>query len=262
MRFSFGRNWLNYSRSLDADRFARATASVSGLLGPVPLRGRSFVDVGCGSGLFALAATRLGAARVVALDRDVDCLRATAANAERLLSSAERSRLDVRAADILDPASLPHEQFDIVYAWGSLHHTGAMWQAVETTATLCAEAGILVLALYNRTPFTPLWHAVKRAYNLAPAPLQVVMVGGLVLPRAAGRLLRGRAPLKVERGMDVWHDAVDWLGGLPYEAARPEDVHRRLERLGFRPVREELTRRHGCNQFVYAGNGVARHPPA
>lgn len=256
MRFSFGTNWLNYSRSLDADRFARATRSVSALLDPLPVAGRSFVDVGCGSGLFALAAIRLGARRVVALDRDPDCLRATAENAVRLLSPEERARLEVREGDVLVPASLPPERFDVVYAWGSLHHTGAMWEAVETTASLCADDGVLVLALYNRTPFTGAWHAVKRAYNASPRPLQAAMVSALVLPRAAARLLRGRPPLRVERGMDVWYDAVDWLGGLPYEAATPVEVHARLAQLGFRCVREELTRRHGCNQFVYGRNGT------
>jgi SAM-dependent methyltransferase len=251
MAFTFGENWLAYSRTLDAPRLESATRSVAELLGAPDLRGRTVVDVGAGSGLFSLAALKLGAERVVALDRDRNCLKAIEQNAGRYLSAAERARLNVLEADVLDAGRLPHERFDVVYAWGSLHHTGAMWRAVGNVAALCGPQGTFALALYNRTWFTPQWHAIKRAYHAAPAPVRVGMVAALAAPRYALRLVRGRHPSRVERGMSVWYDSIDWLGGLPYEAATCDEVAERLAGLGFSAVRVRATRRHGCNEFVF-----------
>ena len=38
-------------------------------------------------------------------------------------------------------------QFDVVYSWGVLHHTGAMWQALENVARLVVGGG---LSLWQR----------------------------------------------------------------------------------------------------------------
>lgn len=251
MAFTFGENWLAYSRMLDADRLASATASVSELLGVRSLDGLTVIDIGAGSGLFSLAALRLGASRVLAIDRDSNCLRAIQHNADRFLDPDRRARLAVAEADVLDPRTLPAGPFDVVYAWGSLHHTGALWQAVSHTAALCAPAGLFALAIYNRTRFGGQWLAIKRAYHAAPPPVRVGMVAALSAPRYAARLLRGRHPFRVERGMSVWFDSIDWLGGLPYEAATPLEVTGFVEGLGFSTERMKTTKRHGCNEFVF-----------
>lgn len=251
MAFTFGENWLAYSRTLDAARLDSATASVADLLGVPHLSGRTVVDVGAGSGLFSLAALRLGAASVVAIDRDANCLAAIRHNAARFLAPDERARLDVRAGDVLRRDSLPPGPFDVVYAWGSLHHTGDLWTAVGHVAPLCAPGGQCVLAIYNRTWFSPQWLAIKRTYHAVPAPARLAMVAALSLPRYVVRVLRGRHPFRVERGMSVWYDSIDWLGGLPYEAATVDEVTARLGALGYVPERVRPTRRHGCNEFVF-----------
>lgn len=251
MAFTFGENWLAYSRTLDPARLESATASVAGLLGVADLSARTVVDVGAGSGLFSLAALRLGAARVVALDRDPNCLNAVRQNASRFLSADERTRLDVLAADVLQAGSLPAGTFDVVYAWGSLHHTGALWTAVSHVAPLCAPGGRFVLAIYNRTWFTRQWLAIKQTYHAMPGPVRVAMVVALSAPRCVARALRGRHPFRVERGMSVWYDSIDWLGGLPYEAATVDEVTAALARMGFVAERVRPTRRHGCNEFVF-----------
>lgn len=251
MAFTFGENWLAYSRTLDAARVDSATASVADLLGVADLTARTVVDVGAGSGLFSLAALRLGAQRVLALDLDPNCLEAVRQNAARFLTPGQRARLDVQPADVLRAGSLPTGQFDVVYAWGSLHHTGALWTAIRHVAPLCAPGGQLALAIYNKTWFSRHWLTIKQTYRAVPAPVRVMMVAGLSAPRYLARLLRGRHPSRVDRGMSVWYDSTDWLGGLPYEAATVDDVTARLHSMGYTVERVLPTRRHGCNQFVF-----------
>ncbi|MEM6779751.1 MAG: SAM-dependent methyltransferase, partial [Planctomycetota bacterium] len=77
---------------------------------------------------------------------------------------------------------------------------------------------------------------------------------------ALARLASGRNPLpfqdwklkKRDRGMSAWHDWVDWVGGLPFEVAKPESVILPLVQDGFRL--ENLTTvgsGWGCNEFVF-----------
>jgi 2-polyprenyl-6-hydroxyphenyl methylase/3-demethylubiquinone-9 3-methyltransferase len=214
------------------------------------LDGLSFLDVGAGSGLFSIAALNLGAARVVALDRDENCLRAIRENVRRLLPEDAASRLEVRQGDVLTAATLPAEQFDVVYAWGSLHHTGAMWDAVANASTRTHEDGLFALAIYNHTWSSPAWHAVKRLYNVSPSVIRTGIVAIFSGMRALVRFVRGKSPFRSDRGMSVWFDAVDWLGGLPYEYATSARVEAFLAERGFRIVHRVLTTRSGCNELV------------
>lgn len=68
--------------------------------------GESVLDYGCGSGVLAIAAAKLGAGRVAATDIDSAALDAARSNA---LSNAV-------AIDVRNPADLEHERFDVVVA--------------------------------------------------------------------------------------------------------------------------------------------------
>lgn len=251
MGFTFGQNWLQFSEILDEARVKEAEASLVRLLGQDALRGRSFLDIGAGSGLFSIAAARLGASVVLAVDRDEQCLAAARHNVGRFLTAQQASTVDIRQGDILSGDGVSGSGADIVYAWGSLHHTGAMWRAIENAARCCRAEGQLVLAIYNRTKLSPFWLAAKRVYSAAPWPIETVMAAALCAPRMLVRLLRGVHPLRTDRGMSVWFDAVDWLGGLPYECATAEELRTFVERLGFVLVGSTLTRRSGCNEFTF-----------
>ena len=75
-RFEFGRNWLSFLGSLTEERIAQAEDSLRDMLGSDAVKGKSFLDVGSGSGLFSLAAMRLGASKVHSFDYDeqsVEC---------------------------------------------------------------------------------------------------------------------------------------------------------------------------------------------
>jgi 2-polyprenyl-6-hydroxyphenyl methylase/3-demethylubiquinone-9 3-methyltransferase len=143
---------------------ASAEESVRSLLQRRRLDGLTFLDVGAGSGLFSIAALRLGAARVVAVDRDANCLKAIRQNADALMPPEIAGRLEVREGDVLDAATLPSEQFDVVYAWGSLHHTGAMWKAVGNAAACVRDGGVFAVAIYNHTWTSPLCGSARSRF--------------------------------------------------------------------------------------------------
>ncbi len=56
-------------------------------------------------------------------------------------------------------------QFDIVYAWGSLHHTGEMWRAIENATLPVAQKGVLWIAIYNdQGRISRYWKRMKQLY--------------------------------------------------------------------------------------------------
>src|SRR5262249_22587680 len=68
--FSFGKNWQNFMESISQDRIDLAKRSLTEYLGVPDLASRTFLDIGCGSGLFSYAAHSLSASRVVSFDAD------------------------------------------------------------------------------------------------------------------------------------------------------------------------------------------------
>src|SRR5947207_1771980 len=75
----------------------------------IDLRGRSVIDVGTGSGVLAIAARRLGAAAVLAIDDDPDAIAAAEGN----VALNGESRIALEATDL---RSSPIGQFDVVVA--------------------------------------------------------------------------------------------------------------------------------------------------
>lgn len=252
--FDFGENWQAYSRDvLDAGRLEAAARSMADLLGQDRIRGASVCDVGSGSGLFSIAAATLGAARVQGFDINERAVNVAGANLARLAPEMA-DRVTFTQGSALDPAfTTALGTFDIVYAWGSLHHTGSMWPAIRNAAHLVRPDGTLVLALYNRHWTSPIWTRIKILYNVSPRPLKSLMnvaFGALIY--LAVLVTTRSSPLRKERGMDFHYDVIDWLGGYPYEYAGIEEVRAGVEQLGFRLEKAVSPRvPTGCNEFVF-----------
>jgi SAM-dependent methyltransferase len=257
-RFAFGKNWRKFVEDVDERRIGDAERSLVSMLELENLRGCSFLDIGCGSGLFSLAAARLGASPVRSLDYDPESVAATMELKRRFLPDADWT---VERGDATDSAYLDElSRFDVVYAWGVLHHTGAMWQALDNTCRRVAEGGRLFVGIYNdQGRKSRVWRRIKRLYNDLPGPARVPYAVGVMLPfelRAlVGSIMRGRVGSYMaawahgrERGRSRWHDWLDWVGGYPYEVARPEEVFDFCRERGFELVR--LRTRPLMNQFV------------
>ncbi len=250
--FDFGKNWQAFSADhVDERRIAVATRSLQDLLGREDLGGASVLDVGCGSGIFAIAAHRIGADHVLGVDINPRSINASEQNLARLTPDAP---VTFRLASALDRTAMDGlGMFDLVYAWGSLHHTGAMYTAITNTARLVTPGGTLVLAIYNRHITSPVWRSIKWFYNRVPWPVQrlmaIIFAGIIYLAKLA---VTRRNPLEKERGMDFWYDVIDWVGGYPYEYATPTEIERFVARLGFtlrRLVPAQVPT--GCNEFVF-----------
>jgi 2-polyprenyl-3-methyl-5-hydroxy-6-metoxy-1,4-benzoquinol methylase len=260
-RFAFGDNWASFLRVLDEERIRAAENSLRGMLAAERLEGKRFLDAGSGSGLFSLAARKLGAA-VVSFDFDPQSVACTAELKHRYFPDDPNWRIE--QGSVLDPDFLSGlGSFDIVYSWGVLHHTGAMWDAMEKIVSLVASTGQVFIAIYNdQGRASRIWKRVKKAYVAAPGGLK-----WLVLAPALARLwgptivrdaLKGR-PLRTwraydnrGRGMDPWRDVVDWVGGYPFEVARPEEIFAFFRSRGFELRRlKTCAGGHGCNEFAF-----------
>jgi len=249
--FDFGSNWQAFSgQRVDSQRLNLATRSLQSLLQRDTLRGLSFLDVGCGSGLFSIAAHQLGASRVVGIDINPRCIVVSQQNRDRL---APKARIVFQEASALAPASLrPLGLFNVVYAWGSLHHTGAMWDAIRNVANQVSPGGTLVLAIYNKHITSPIWKRIKWSYNQLPSfgqRLMTILFAGIIC--LAKFLVTRQNPLKKERGMDFWYDVIDWIGGYPYEYATALEINTFMKEKGFtlrRFVPAQVPT--GCNEFV------------
>jgi 2-polyprenyl-3-methyl-5-hydroxy-6-metoxy-1,4-benzoquinol methylase len=260
-RFEFGKNWAWFLETLNEDKIADAVASLRDMLGTNSLANKTFLDIGSGSGLFSLAARKLGA-RVHSFDYDPNSVGCTQELRRRYFP--DDGQWVVESGSALDAdyiASLG--KFDVVYSWGVLHHTGDMWTALANAATPVKADGKLFIAIYNDQGTASIrWTKTKRLYNRLPKGLRFLVVWPSFWVLNWRNLVKDTLRLqpmksirnygKGLRGMSFWQDVIDWVGGYPFEVATPEQIFDFYRERGF-----ELTRLRtcggslGCNEFVF-----------
>lgn len=266
--YDFGENWRSFiDRYLDDERVEHAVASLQEFLRTDSLAGRTFLDIGCGSGLFSLAAHRLGASGVFSIDVDrgsVDCCR------ELWRREGEPATWTVTTGSIIDgPFVEGLGQFDVVYSWGVLHHTGDLWQAVKNAALAVKPHGLLYIAIYNKADGiglysdgrfgpSPFWKVEKRLYVGLPRWAQRCIDGVAAAGLVASYIVTLKNPVrqirghKALRGMSWMVDIRDWLGGYPYEYASVAEVFAFLKHeLGYSLENLISTNSLRCNEYLF-----------
>jgi SAM-dependent methyltransferase len=260
-RFEFGQNWRRFLTSLNQQKIQNATDSLARMMGTNNLHGLSLLDIGCGSGLSSLVARRLGA-RVHSFDYDPESVACTLELRNRFYPQ-DSGNWVVEQGSALDESYLRSlGSFDVVYSWGVLHHTGAMWKALENAAIPLAAEGTLFIAIYNdQGVHSRRWRAVKRLYNRMPRGLRFLVVIPVAVQQWWRPTFKDFLRLRPfstwrsyssSRGMSPWRDIIDWVGGYPFEVARPEEIFdfyrkRNCELIKLKTCGGSL----GCNEFVF-----------
>ena len=262
--FAFGENWSDYAKSVSDVHIEFAILELQRLFACDTFANLSWCDVGSGSGIHAVAAAMLGA-KVVALDVDEASCQTTREMVKRFNVG---DRVEVRHGSILDDLN-GTGRFDVVYSWGVLHHTGAMWSAVEAALDLVSSqtGSRFAVALYRRTHLCGLWQREKRFYTQCSPGVQRLIRRIYTHLYATGLAFSGKSIQQKrenyvrQRGMSLDHDAHDWLGGYPYESCLPVEIKTFVVERGFALSHEILIADEGvkplglfgsgCDQFVF-----------
>lgn len=254
--FNFGENWRKFSEdSLDGCKLEIAVDSLQQLIGQEKIKGSTFLDIGCGSGIFAIAASMLGAKKVIGIDISKESVATSINNKKRF---APQNNINFFHKSIFDDDISHLGKFDIVYSWGVLHHTGDMYKAIDIASQFVAPGSLFTIAVYNRHWSSRAWKIIKWFYNVTPKVIQRLMVWCFYFIIVLAKLIvtRKNPFKKKKRGMSFYHDVIDWVGGYPYEYASKDEIINYLEKKGFKcskfvkPVVPT-----GCNEFVFLENG-------
>lgn len=267
MFFHFGENWTKYiNHYLDDELLAQAVKSTKDFCGESVFKNKTFVDIGCGSGLFSLVAYKLGAKSILSIDIDENSV-ACCNKLKESVGSPENWQV-INASVLDDDFINGLGKFDLVYSWGVLHHTGQMWKAIENACKLVADSGYLCIAIYNKSDGLNVypdfrfgnsyfWLWEKKLYVSLPKILQKFVDFVAMMILITFYLITFTNPFKKIRdhksfrGMSWKTDIIDWLGGYPYEFATVEEIFKFVKPKGF--SLENLNSNNGLmnNEFLF-----------
>ena len=257
-RFEFGKNWSNFLNNLSDEQIENAKKELIEWVGD--LNGKTFLDAGSGSGLHSLGARMLGA-KVYSFDYDEESVNCTKYLKEKYFLNDDNWKIE--KGDVLDINYLKKlGKFDVVYSWGVLHHTGNMKQALENIIIPVRESGLLFIAIYNTQVYwTSYWKFVKKTYNRNIlwkyfwTSFYIVfetLKGGIKDILLFKNPLKRYKEYKKNRGMSIYYDLIDWIGGYPFETAKPEEIFEFYKEKGFELEKLYTANGgHGCNQFLF-----------
>jgi len=262
-RFEFGKNWHDFiQKNFDKEKVEISRRHILDFMGRTDLNGLSVLDIGCGSGLHSIAMLQAGAASVHGFDYDPNSVKATQFVQAQ---TGKSSNWTVEQGSVLDDDYIVHlPQYDLVYSWGVLHHTGDVWHAIRNAASRVKPGGKFYIALYAADvqidPTPEFWLDVKRKYVNSGWMKRRMMDWWYVWRfqmnkdiRNFPAFLKRMREYKKNRGMDIFTDIRDWLGGWPMEFVYDKDAIDFVEKLGFKL--EQITTGEANSEFLFARDG-------
>ena len=262
-RFEFGKNWLDYIQQNYGEEVVQTSMNhILSFMGVENLNGNTFLDIGCGSGLHSVAALQAGAQSVHSFDYDPNSVAAT----QFVKQQAAMDRdWKIEQGSVLDSEymmKLP--KFDIVYSWGVLHHTGAVWEALKNASETVKDGGRFYIALYAADvqidPTPEFWLDIKRRYVSANWFVRRYFDAWYIWRFMMNKNLKNLPVVfarmrshKKNRGMSMMTDIRDWLGGWPMEFVYDDEVIKYCERLGFEL--KNIKTGEACSEYLFSKIG-------
>lgn len=252
--FSFGKNWQNLLKTVNEDDFKRSLSDLDRWFkGRIDLKSKNIIDIGSGSGMHSLMLNTYEPQKLFSFDYDVNSVNATKSLWEK---AGKPANWIVEHGSILDKKYINKlGVFDLVYSWGVLHHTGSMWEAISNAIELVKPKGHFLISIYQGVDTYEKDLAIKRKYNAANSlGKRWIEWSEYIFPLMKKRIKWRENPFtwntKYGRGMNVYHDIVDWLGGLPYEVASEDQMKDFFARKGFILIENDMSEACGTYLFV------------
>ena len=256
-KFTFGLNWLDYvTNRVDEKIIENAGESIDEWLNENNmLEGKDVIDIGCGSGLSSLCFIRRKVKSLTSVDIDNNCIVATN-KLFNIYSDGIPENMNLVNGSILDDELCENlGTFDIVYSWGVLHHTGNMWKAIENTIKLVKPNGYLCIALYSNVKRYADDLKAKELYNSANKQGKINYIADYVCT-VKNQLIKSKQDpdnwnMIKNRGMNVYNDIVDWLGGIPYEVTTTTIIKDFCEKRGFKMIKCLDPPNKACHEWLF-----------
>ncbi len=194
--------------------------------GPEEVRGKTVLDAGCGTGIFSIIFARNGAGKVTGIDISEGSL----GTARSLAEKFRLNNTEFRREDML---RLPFEEtsFDIVWAWGTVHHTTDPFGAMDGLLRLLKPGGSILLAVYKKTKVTFLHEAVRRTLIRTPRWSWTTLSKIMAFVLAPVVLLFKKRE-KSRKGEKLEELILDWYFVPIRHHYTPEEIRAYLERKG------------------------------
>ena len=127
------------------------------------IKDKKILDAGCGTGIFSVIFANKGAARVLGTDISQGSLE----TAGSLKKKFNLQNVEFSEEDMLQ---LPFEDntFDIVWAWGTVHHTSNPFKAIDELTRVLKKGGSILLAVYKRTKLTFIHEIIRKILIKTP----------------------------------------------------------------------------------------------
>jgi ubiquinone/menaquinone biosynthesis C-methylase UbiE len=194
---------------------------------PEEVKGKAVLDSGCGTGIFSIIFAKNGAGQVTGIDISPGSL----GTAESLKQKFGLTNARFEQQDMLH---LPYDDasFDIVWAWGTVHHTTDPLGAIDGLIRVLKPGGSILLAIYKKTKVTWIHEAIRRTLVKTPrrswnALAKIMAFFGTPIVWVFKRREKAR------KGESLSELILDWYFVPIRHYYKPDEIRTRLEGKGF-----------------------------